>query len=61
MGTQVLGVLATFAYSLAVTAVILLALDKVPGLGLRAVEKDEDDGLDVSEHGERAYVRDGAD
>ncbi len=61
MWAQVRGVLATFAYSLVVTAVILLVLDKVPGLGLRTVEKDEDDGLDVSEHGERAYVRDGAD
>jgi Amt family ammonium transporter len=61
MWTQVRGVLATFGYSLAVTLAILLVLDKVPGLGLRSPEKEEDDGLDVSEHGERAYVRDGAD
>ncbi len=59
--TQLRGVLATMGYSLVVTLVILLVLDKVPGLGLRASEKSEDDGLDISEHGERAYVRDGAD
>jgi Amt family ammonium transporter len=59
--TQLRGVLATMGYSFAVTLVILKVLDWVPGLGLRSPVKAEDDGLDVSEHGERAYVRDGAD
>ena len=61
MWTQLRAVLATFGYSLVVTFVILKVLDLVPGLGLRASPEAEDDGLDVSEHGERAYVRDGAD
>ena len=53
--------LATIAYSGVMTFVILKALDVIPGLGLRAVEQEEDFGLDVSFHGERAYVSDGAD
>jgi Amt family ammonium transporter len=61
MWTQIRGILATAGYSFAVTFVILKVLDLVPGLGLRASQKSEDDGLDVAEHGERAYVRDGAD
>ena len=52
---------ATMGYSFVVTLVILKVLDVVPGLGLRAEETDEDVGLDVSHHGERAYVSDGAD
>ncbi len=54
-------VLATIAYSGLLTFVILKALDVVPGLGLRADETEEDSGLDVAFHGERAYVSDGAD
>ena len=53
--------LATIAYSGLMTFVILKALDYAPGLGLRADEREEDSGLDVSFHGERAYVSDGAD
>ena len=40
---------------------ILKGLDLIPGLGLRVSERDEDEGLDLVAHGERAYVRDGAD
>jgi Amt family ammonium transporter len=54
-------VLATVAYSGLMTFVILKALDVIPGLGLRAEDTEEDSGLDVSFHGERAYVSDGAD
>jgi Amt family ammonium transporter len=61
MWVQLRGVLATMSYSFVVSLVILKVLDWVPGLGLRSTEKDEDAGLDVSDHGERAYVRDGAD
>jgi Amt family ammonium transporter len=53
--------LATMAYSGLVTFVILKALDVIPGLGLRAETAEEDSGLDISFHGERAYVSDGAD
>ena len=59
--TNVIAVLATIAYSFIVTFVILKILDVIPGLGLRADEADEDAGLDVSLHGERGYVSDGAD
>ena len=61
LGYNVLAVLATIAYSFIVTFVILKILDVIPGLGLRADEGEEDVGLDISLHGERAYVGDGAD
>ena len=61
LGYNVVATLATIAYSFVVTFVILKILDVIPGLGLRADEADEDAGLDVSLHGERAYVGDGAD
>ena len=61
MGTQVIAVLATIGYSLVVTAIILKVLDLIPGLGLRAPETTEDQGLDLAMHGERGYVSDGAD
>lgn len=61
MGVQFIGVIATLTYSLIVTLGILFILDKIPGLGLRVEEREEDDGLDISAHGERAFVRDGAD
>lgn len=58
---NVIAVVATMAYSLVATFIILKVLDVIPGLGLRAEEVDEDTGLDISLHGERAYVGDGAD
>ena len=60
-GTQVIGVVATLLYSGIVTLVLLKVLDVIPGLGIRASEREEDEGLDVSMHGERAVVHDGAD
>jgi len=59
--TNVIAVLATISYSFIVTFVILKILDVIPGLGLRADETEEDTGLDIALHGERAYVGDGAD
>ena len=61
MVTQLMAVAATIGYSFVVTVVILKVLDLVPGLGLRIEEGEEDQGLDLSAHGERAFVRDGAD
>lgn len=58
---NVIAVVATMAYSLVATFIILKLLDVIPGLGLRAEEVDEDTGLDIALHGERAYVGDGAD
>jgi Amt family ammonium transporter len=52
---------ATLVYSLVVTLGLLKILDIIPGLGLRVSEREEDEGLDISAHGERAYIRDGAD
>ena len=54
-------VIVTVVYSLIVTLILLKVLDIIPGLGLRSDESEEDQGLDVSDHGERGYVADGAD
>jgi len=54
-------IVSTFAYSIVVTFIILKVLDVIPGLGLRSSQNDENKGLDISDHGERAYVADGAD
>ena len=61
MGTQILAVASTLAYSFVVSLIILKVLDLIPGLGLRSSESDEGQGLDLSSHGERATVNDGAD
>ena len=61
VGIQAVGVIATLVYSGVVSFIILFILDKIPGLGLRADEADEDLGLDLASHGEQATVRDGAD
>ena len=61
VGIQAISVLATAGYSLVLTMAILFVLDKVPGLGLRVSEPDEDVGLDLAAHGERGTVGDGAD
>jgi Amt family ammonium transporter len=53
---QLIGVGATLIYSLVVTYVLLKVLDMV--FGLRVSEEAEIAGLDVSEHGERAYILD---
>ncbi len=60
MVTQIVAIAATIVYSFVVTVVILKVLDLIPGLGLRADDAEEDQGLDVSYHGERAFVADGA-
>ena len=61
LGTQIIAVGATLVYSLVVSLIILKVLDIIPGMGLRISERDEDEGMDIVAHGERAYVRDGAD
>ena len=58
---NIIAVVATLVYSGVVSFVILFVLDKIPGLGLRISEADEDIGIDISSHGERGYVADGAD
>jgi Amt family ammonium transporter len=55
---QIIGVAATIGYCFVVTYVLLKVLDMV--LGLRVSEDAEIAGIDVSEHGERAYILDGS-
>jgi Amt family ammonium transporter len=54
---QLIGVAATAGYSFVMTFIILKVLDVV--MGLRVKEEEEVLGLDVSQHGERAYLLDG--
>jgi Amt family ammonium transporter len=54
LGVQALAVGVTLGYSLIATLVILRVLDLV--LGLRVSEEEEKIGLDMSQHGERAYA-----
>lgn len=58
---NLIAVVVTLAYSGVVSFIILFVLDKIPGLGLRISETDEDIGIDITAHGERGYVADGAD
>ncbi|MFL2755653.1 MAG: ammonium transporter [Dehalococcoidia bacterium] len=51
----------TLAYSFIMSFAILFILNKIPGLELRSSEPEEDSGLDLTSHGEQAFVRDGAD
>jgi len=51
--TQLIGVAATVAWTAIVTFVILKAVDAL--VGLRFSEEQETDGLDISQHEERAY------
>ncbi|HEX6395926.1 MAG TPA: ammonium transporter [Steroidobacteraceae bacterium] len=53
LGVQATGVLITLVWSGTVSAIIFLVLK--PLLGLRPNEETEREGLDISEHGERAY------
>ncbi|MSQ62024.1 MAG: ammonium transporter [Dehalococcoidia bacterium] len=54
LGRQAIGVAAVAAYSFVVTFLILKVLDLT--VGIRVHEEDEVSGLDVSQHGERAYI-----
>jgi ammonium transporter, Amt family len=53
MVPQILGVLATIAYAAVGTFIILKVIDAV--IGLRVKEHAEEEGLDISQHGELAY------
>ena len=57
---QIYTAIGTLAYSFIATFIILYVLDKIPGLGLRVSENDENQGLDLSAHGEQASINDGA-
>jgi Amt family ammonium transporter len=53
VGTQVLAVAVTWAYSGIVTFIILKVVDLF--VGLRVEESEEEEGLDASQHGEVAW------
>lgn len=52
--SQLIGVVAAAAYAFVVTFVLAKVLDRV--MGLAVSEREEEVGLDISEHGERAYA-----
>ena len=51
---QLAGIGATWGWALVTTAVILVAIKYT--LGIRADESQEEEGLDLSQHGEEAYL-----
>jgi Amt family ammonium transporter len=51
--TQIKAVLITLVWSGVVSAVLFFVIDKI--FGLRPKEDAEREGLDLTEHGERAY------
>ena len=55
---QVIGIVAVGAWSFVLTFAILKGLDRV--FGVRVSEAEEEAGLDLSQHGERAYAHDEA-
>lgn len=54
MVPQIIGVAATWGYSLIVSFIILLVIDKT--MGLRVRPEEEAIGLDLAQHAEEAYV-----
>jgi Amt family ammonium transporter len=56
LGDAAIGIAAIGAYSFIVTFVLLKILDMT--MGIRVTEDDEELGLDVTQHGERAYTSD---
>jgi len=54
VAVQALGVGATIVYTGIVSFIILKVLDGI--MGLRVTEDDENEGLDLSNHGERGYI-----
>ncbi|CAG0954103.1 partial Ammonium transporter, partial [Methanosarcinales archaeon] len=51
---QMIAIVAVLAYSFVMTAIILKVLDAT--MGLRVKDEHEVEGLDVSQHGEKAYL-----
>jgi Amt family ammonium transporter len=51
---QATGVLATMAYSIVVTFILLKAIDAL--IGIRVTDEDETVGLDITQHEESAYT-----
>jgi Amt family ammonium transporter len=54
LAKQAIAVIATMAFSLAATSVVLKLVDAT--VGLRVAEEDETAGLDISQHSEVGYA-----
>ncbi|HVN47839.1 MAG TPA: ammonium transporter [Bacteroidota bacterium] len=54
LGAQALSVLVSVVYSFTLTWIILKVLDKT--MGIRVADEDEQEGLDLSQHGETGYT-----
>jgi Amt family ammonium transporter len=54
LGIQAVSVLAAVVYSFVVSWILLKILDKT--MGLRIAAEDEEEGLDLSQHGESGYI-----
>lgn len=56
IGINTLGAAASIAYSFGLSLLIFKVLDLVWPGGIRVTQKEEELGLDIAQHGERAYV-----
>ena len=54
LGVQLIDIGAVWVYSFLATSLILLAIKKT--IGLRVSAKEEEEGLDATQHGEKAYT-----
>lgn len=54
VGVQLIGIIATIAWTAIITFVILKVVDAITGL--RVSEEDETQGLDITQHDERGYI-----
>jgi len=57
-GDQVLAAASVMAFSFTVTAIVLLALNRLLPGGIRVDAEEEETGLDLNEHSETAYAYD---
>ena len=53
VGVQIIGIVATLAYTAVITFILLKALNAL--MGLRVDDETETMGLDISQHDERGY------
>jgi len=53
---SIIGAMISIGYAFGVTLIILKVMDAVWPGGIRVTPKEEEIGLDLAQHGERAYV-----
>ena len=54
LGVQLIGIIATVAWTAVITFVALKVVDAI--LGLRVSDEQETEGLDITQHDERGYI-----